>query len=126
MKKLNENVLRRLILETIDEQVLGEGKKKKKLKEVEPANSDNPLADETPETQSALEKAHTQTATGIAQTTGQTQSVPDPDVAAALDESDFSEAMEAIKSGDKMRELGGWQVLDDIADAIKKMSKTRK
>ena len=33
MKKLNENVLRRLIMETIDEQsgVVTEGKKKKKL-----------------------------------------------------------------------------------------------
>ena len=38
MKKLNENVLRRLIMETIDEQsgVVTEGKKKKKLKEVDP------------------------------------------------------------------------------------------
>ena len=47
MKKLDESVLRRLILETIDEQagVLVEGKKKKKLKEVEPAGTPAPETD---------------------------------------------------------------------------------
>lgn len=49
MKKLNESVLRRLILETIDEQVMTEGKKKKKLKEVEPANSDEKMGGYNPE-----------------------------------------------------------------------------
>ncbi len=38
MKKLNENLLRKLIIETIEEQsgLVTEGKKKKKIKEAEP------------------------------------------------------------------------------------------
>jgi len=49
MKKLNENLLRKLIIETIEEQsgLVTEGKKKKKIKEAEPVPqpSVNPEAD---------------------------------------------------------------------------------
>jgi len=69
MKKLNENVLRRLILETIDEQagVVTEGKKKKeKLKEAEPVPTESP---EDRATAAEQDVAHSKTAADIAANT---------------------------------------------------------
>ena len=43
MKKLNEQVLKQLILETIEEDLLAEGKKKKRIKEVEPVPQPTPV-----------------------------------------------------------------------------------
>lgn len=118
MKKLNEIILRKLILETIDEQVIVEGKKKKRLKEVEPVRS----PEQPPE---SFNKAHAQTAAGIAQSTGQTDEVPDVDVAQILDQQKFASAVEAVNSGDDMKAIGGWSVLGGIADKIKEIIKQR-
>lgn len=47
MKKLNESVLRKLIMETLGESSITEGKKKKRLREVDPVPQPDPT--ENPE-----------------------------------------------------------------------------
>lgn len=104
MKKLDNNVLRKLILETIEESsILSEGKKKKKrLKEVEPvpqASDDEPLRN--PE----------QDVTGM-------EAEPQPEDF-GINPEQFQAALEATRSGDQMKEIGGWSILGKIADQIK-------
>jgi hypothetical protein len=90
MKKLNEDIIRKLIIETLEET-------KKKVEEV---GEEGPL--QNPE----QDVAH-----GM-------ESEPQPQDF-GLDPEQFSAALEAVNSGDKMKELGGWSVLGTIADKIK-------
>ncbi len=100
MKKLNEDIIRKLIMETLEEVSLGEGRKKK-VEEV-----DEPLSDPEQDVTAGMEAE------------------PQPQDF-GLDPQQFSAALEAVNSGDEMKELGGWSVLGSIADKIKTIVKEK-
>lgn len=109
MKKLNEDIIRKLIIETLEEQFVDEGRKKA-VEEVEDGvnpsdydartagGSDSRDADRDPESE------------------------PQPQDF-GLDPKRFSAAVEAVNSGNDITKVGGWSVLEKIADAIKKIIK---
>ncbi len=90
----------KLIIETLEEQFVDEGRKKAVEEVDEPLQ--NPEADVTP---------------GM-------EAEPQPQDF-GLDPEQFNAALEAVNSGDKMKELGGWSVLGNIADKIKTIIKEK-
>ena len=111
MKKLNEEVLRRLIMETIDEQAgkLNEGKKKKKLKEADPV--EEPLRN--PE----QDVAHGMEAEPQPQDFGMAPQFTDDQIKHAHDALD--KAFEFAKSGNPMLKGSSEDMLKQIMKMFK-------
>ena len=118
MKKLDNNVLRKLILETIEESsILSEGKKKKRMKEVQPV----PQADEESPVNPEQDVAH-----GM-------ESEPQPEdfgmgenAMPHLSEKEvqlYTNALHALNDEDELRAAGALGILEKLADYIKERMK---
>lgn len=115
MKKLNEDVIRKLIVETLEEVSLGEGRKKK-VEEVDDATKAaeaDAMKSLTPDESEDISAGHAQVAANIAGNTMNPQ-VPSFDVAKFMES--FKEAENIITAGLKG---GGTMGVSSARNALK-------
>ena len=120
MKKLNEQVLKKLILETIEEDLLTEGKKKKRIKEVEPVPQPTPVDTSGDRPQSGMNNPDFD----MSDEEAQKMSAPSVNIETLTQQFQdaVQAAMEAKQSGDQMKIVAAEASVKYVLDQVKSIT----